>query len=199
MTAHAFLDGKPVSMLPSFKAFAGSHTGERISEALGDVIDEYELQSKVRFIVTDNASNMRKAMDVMTSVQDDDDQTTLDDPSFWLDMDVDVASVMGEYHEHVSCFAHSLQLVVRDGLSVISSGRPFLSKCSKIANMVHQSALFRGQFESVIGAGKSTPSTNDTRWNSSFKQLSAFLSLDLNLLNKLLCDTNHDNLCRLKT
>ena len=60
--------------------------------------------------------------------------------------------------------------------------------------MVHQSALFRGEFELLVGPGKSIPFTNDTRWNSSFRQLNAFVSLDLNLLNKLLCDTKHDNL-----
>ena len=69
--------------------------------------------------------------------------------------------------------------------------RPFLSTCSKIANMVHQSDLLRGEFESVIGPGKSIPSTYNTRWNSSFRQLNAFLSLDLNVVNKLLCDNLH--------
>ena len=61
VTAHAFQDGKPVRALLSFKAFSGSHTGERISQALSDVVDEYDVSDKVRFIVTDNASNTRKS------------------------------------------------------------------------------------------------------------------------------------------
>ena len=138
---------------------------------------------------------MRKAIDVMFSADDgSDDQSTIDDPSLWLDADVDFESAIGGTREHISCFAHSLQLVVRDGLAVVSSGRPFLSKCRKIANMVHQSALFRSEFEAVMGAGKSIPSTNDTRWNSTFRQLNAFVSLDVNLLNKVLTNTNHENL-----
>ena len=33
VTCHALVDGEPFSGLSSFKAFAGSHTGEKISEA----------------------------------------------------------------------------------------------------------------------------------------------------------------------
>jgi hypothetical protein len=70
-----------------------------------------------------------------------------------------------------------------------------MSKCSKIANIVHQSALFRSEFETVMGTrGKSIPATNNTRWNSTFKQLNSFISLDITLLNKVLCGANHENL-----
>lgn len=197
VTAHAFVSGKPINMLLSFKALPGSHNGERISEALCDIVEEYNLQTKVRCIVTDNASNMRKAMDVMFSKQDDiDDQTAIDDASLWCDLEVDLnlESVFHGKREHISCFAHSLQLVVRDGLKVVSSGRPFLSKCCKISNILHQSALFRSRFEAVMGSGRTIPSSNDTRWNSVFRQLNSFLLLDIVLLNEILTDTNHQNL-----
>ena len=64
---------------------------------------------------------------------------------------MNLETVVGGYQEHVSCFSHSIQLVVQDGLDVVSSGRPFMSKCSKTANIVHQSALFRSEFETVMG------------------------------------------------
>jgi hypothetical protein len=207
ITAHAFTDGMPQRALLSFKAFAGSHTGERISEAIIDVIDEFGLKNKVKYIVTDNASNMRKAIDVMFRMQDEmshttddigdaDGHNTIDDPLLWEDVtDVNLETVVDGHPDHLSCFAHSLQLVVLDGLDVISSGRAFISKCNKIANIVHQSALFRCEFEKVMGTrGKSIPATNNTRWNSTFKQLNSFVSLDITLLNKVLCDMNHENL-----
>jgi len=206
ITAHAFIDGMSQRALLSFKAFPGSHTAGRISEAITDVIDEFQVKQKVKYIVTDNASNMRKAIDVMFRMQDDmsdsnndaehtDGGATIDDPSFWQDVtEVNIEGVVGS-QEHLSCFAHSLQLVVRDGLDVVSSGRPFMSKCSKIANIVHQSALFRCEFERVMGSrGKSIPATNNTRWNSTFKQLHSFVSLDITVLNKVLCDNKHENL-----
>jgi hypothetical protein len=79
ITAHAFVYGKPLRMLLSFKAFPGSHTGDKISEAIMDVIDAYKLQSKIRCIVTYNASNMRKAVHVMLSVLDDNSPATSND------------------------------------------------------------------------------------------------------------------------
>jgi len=52
----------PKSHLLAFESFEGSHTGQRIAEALESVMIDNQIQSKVRSIVTDNASNMRKAM-----------------------------------------------------------------------------------------------------------------------------------------
>ena len=63
VTAHTFSDGKPCSYLLAFKGFSGSHTGQKI--ALESVVTQNTLSGKVRCIVTDNASNMKKAMSVM--------------------------------------------------------------------------------------------------------------------------------------
>jgi len=130
VTAHSITDRNPVRALLSFKTFSGSHTAVSISAAQGDVIDEYSLHGKLRCIVTDNASNMYKAMDVMFSVLDDqsrasddstDEHTTIDDPSLWSDAEVDVESAVDGNVEHISCFSHSLQLVVPDRLAVLIS------------------------------------------------------------------------------
>lgn len=201
VTVHGFDDGFPFSYLLSFKSFDGSHTGSRIAEALETIISENHISSKVRSVVSDNASNMRKAMSVLISTVNADaseiEGTEIDDPSLWEDEpDVDVIAIIGNNNtiEHLACFAHSLQLVVHDGLASMSSARPFIAKCCKIANLVHQSALFRGNFEKAFGTGRSIPSTNDTRWNSTFTQLTAFSLLDQSTLSKLLKETNHDGL-----
>jgi len=79
-------------------------------------------------------------------------------------MDTDeYESVFASLPARMSCFAHSLQLVVRDSLAAISVIRCTLAKCSKLANLVQQSALFRSVFEAELGAGKAIPVTNDTR------------------------------------
>ena len=93
----------------------------------------------------------------------------------------------------MSCFAHSLQLVVRDGLSFMGVIRSTLGKCSKLANLVHQIALFRSAFEAELGAGKAVPATNDTRWNSTYRQLQAIVDLDQDKLSNVL-QYKHDNL-----
>ena len=58
--------------------------------------------------------------------------------------------------ERLACYAHSLQLCVKDGLNQLKTANSLLAKCSKLANLTHQSALFRGIFESKFGKGHST-------------------------------------------
>jgi hypothetical protein len=52
------------------KRFLGSHTGERISSSLDDMMDEFGIRNKVDYIVTDNASNMKCAFKVSDQTRD---------------------------------------------------------------------------------------------------------------------------------
>jgi len=97
-------------------------------------------------------------------------------------------------HERLSCFAHTMQLVVKDGLDVATAARPVVAKCSKLASLTHQSAHFRTAFESKFGSNASVPAANATRWSSMFSQLSAVASLDPVKLTSVLQETNHPNL-----
>jgi len=198
VTAHAFVNATPDSRLLAFKCFEGSHTGQHIAEALEDVVDESGLRNKVRCIVTDNASNMRKALSLILDINDSGVLTdgTVDDPTLWDEEDT-VNGVLDNFakdQEHIPCFAHSLQLVVRDGLSALSAARGLLAKCCKLASLLHQSALFRSSYEQVMGTGKVVPSSNDTRWNSTYRQLRCVAELDQSKVNTLLRDKGHNNL-----
>ena len=62
------------------------HTGDAIQQALEKIIFEWELQDKVFFCTTDNASNMKKCLNQIT----------------WL--------------QRLSCTAHTIQLVVGKGM-----------------------------------------------------------------------------------
>ena len=94
----------------------------------------------------------------------------------------------------LACFAHTLQLVVKDGLDVATAARPVLAKCTKIASLTHQSAHFRTAFETKFGTGSSIPAANVTRWSSMYAQLSAVASLDPVKLTAVLQETDHANL-----
>jgi hypothetical protein len=168
VTVHTFVDGQPKSHLLAFRAFTGSHTGQSISQALESVITDWGLQDKIRCIVTDNASNMKKALSLIFEVDEaaiitDGD---MDDPTVWED-DVLTDVNLDIELQHIPCFAHSLQLVVRDGLQSLSTVRSLLAKCCKLANLLHQSALFRGLYEETFG--KLVPSANETRLNSTYR------------------------------
>ena len=88
----------------------------------------------------------------------------------------------------MACFAHTLQLTVRDGLDRLSFLQPVMGKCSKLSNVLHQSATFRPSFEQQFGSGHLILVLNDTRWNSTYRQYSVILSLDRGKLHTLLTE-----------
>lgn len=198
VTAHVFTNGCTKSVLLSFKSFKGSHTGQKIADALETIIAEFGVQTKIRAVVTDNASNMRKALSVLIEAQEvslNDDGDFVDDASLWEDTSsTEIDAVVGDNVEHIACFAHSLQLVVRDGLTCVNSARSLLAKCCKMANLLHQSALFRSSFEAAMGPGKIIPSSNETRWNSTFRQLQVIEQIEHAKLSSFLRDADHENL-----
>jgi len=48
-----------------------------------------------------------------------------------------------------------------------------------------------------MGAGKSVPVANDTRWNSTYIKLESIAALDASLLSSVLQQTHHDNIIML--
>jgi hypothetical protein len=204
VTAHTFAAGFSHSQLLAFKSCRGSHTGQLIADEMENIAAEWNITDRVRYTVTDNASNMKKAMNIMFSVVESDETLAVDsevdfefdDPTLWGDLSPEEmqAAVPGGCRR-IPCFAHSIQLVVRDGLIHVGFAKTAISKSSKLANLVHQSALFRTAFEDRFGVtNKSIPATNDTRWNSVFNQLKAIVDLDQSKLSELLRENSHSNL-----
>jgi len=133
-TVHSFVHCTPLTMLLSFIAFKGSHTGVRIAAEIDRIIEKSKLNGKVVHLVTDNASNMKKAAEVFRAFQiaDDDDEIedeadddgTVDDDTVWDDLDADDRINVDQSlnkccTSRLACFAHTLQLTVKDGLDKI--------------------------------------------------------------------------------
>jgi hypothetical protein len=135
----------------------GSHTGSKIADLVDSVLSEYNLQSKVEFVVTDNASNMKKAFTLLSSFHSDDrndddmdipadDSELVDDDTMWEDLDDHEADLIlsAQGNEDSSevrtlernpCFGHTLQLVVKDGVDKLSpEARSTVSKCCKLSS-----------------------------------------------------------------
>jgi hypothetical protein len=216
VTGHYFSkEGTLCSSLIRFHAFTGSHTGTKIAAAMEEIMADCDIKDKVHYIVTDNASNMKKAATFIFALPSDDDvdqvimqgqdggdltveedDTVLDDGSLYEDLALDDLPVtVGVMRgERLPCFAHSLQLTVRDGLKKIAVSRAATAKCAKLASLVHQSATFKHAFEETFGTNRSIPQVNDTRWNSFYVHLLAISALDSKKLSDLLKKNSQSHL-----
>jgi hypothetical protein len=78
-TVHTFVGCVRASHLLAFMALHGIHTAQRIADDLNNsVMREYFLKVKVRFVVTDNVSNMIKALCLFFPSDSDHDTTNSD-------------------------------------------------------------------------------------------------------------------------
>ena len=125
--------------------FKGRHSGENISAAFEKIIQRFGIRNKILYVITDNAANMKKAFttcfpsladeesETLTECSSSDTNFSSDDvsshesaddtelPFFSLDsadqdeIDAELASITK--NSRLSCFAHTLQLVIRDGIN----------------------------------------------------------------------------------
>ncbi|CAI5638372.1 unnamed protein product [Oreochromis niloticus] len=173
------------SKLLAFERFKGLHTGERICEKFEAICDEYNIKDKLDYIISDNAANMRKAFTVCFPTEQgeehDDDGDHLDDPELWHNLTLEDQETVGAAMaktQRLQCFAHTLQLVVRDGLSETKVASPSLSKLSKLSSLLHTSTTFKDVFEAEFGEQKGIPAAVITRWNSTLRQVKAVLQCE---------------------
>lgn len=68
ITAHTFVNLRADASLINFSAFKGSHTGKSIGAGIEKTVNDFRLRGKLEHVATDNASNMRKALDILKEV-----------------------------------------------------------------------------------------------------------------------------------
>ncbi|XP_017263504.1 zinc finger BED domain-containing protein DAYSLEEPER-like [Kryptolebias marmoratus] len=123
----------------------------------------------------------------------DSEEDNLDDEHLWEDInseeDIDLPWSSGE---RLSCFAHSLQLVVHDGMKEVKTISRTIAKTSKFATLLHSSSQFKDKFEAAFGTNKSVPAANSTRWNSTFKQVQALTTLEHKSLSEM-CSKDYED------
>uniref|UniRef100_A0A9J8C8A2 HAT C-terminal dimerisation domain-containing protein n=1 Tax=Cyprinus carpio carpio TaxID=630221 RepID=A0A9J8C8A2_CYPCA len=180
--------------------FKGSHTAERICDQFEAICDEYNIKAKLDYIISDNAANMRKAFTVcFPSEQEEDDDAgdNLDDPELWHDLTLEdqqtVDAAMAK-KQRLQCFAHTLQLVVGDGLKETKAACPSLSKLSKLSSLLHTSTTFKDIFDGELGEHRGIPAAVSTRWNSTLRQVKAVLHCDQQKLCAVLEKSGHKEL-----
>ncbi|CAF2863964.1 unnamed protein product [Rotaria sp. Silwood2] len=200
------LDYVPHALLLDFLRLKGSHTGENIYNVTVKVLDNLKLKEKVFRIITDNASSMIKAYkfglivnDVDNIVQDANKQQQAD--NFIKLYDDDNSNLLKEWilvdwYENIndsfdkndtipkrlSCFAHSIQLVIRDGLKDAPYLSNSLSKCIKLAQRSYKSTRIADMLDDM---GKTINRPNITRWSSEYLLIKSVIAFGKNLIDEI--------------
>lgn len=160
--------------------------------AFDSIVEEYGISHKLSYILTDNASNMKRAFKVRmpeAEQPEGDSSDELDDETMWED--VEEVSDTWSAGERLSCFAHSLQLVIQDGMKEVKGVARAIAKATKFTTLLHSSSTQRDLFEAHFGPNKCIPAANNTRWNSTYRQLKALVTLDHRAVTEMCSDVEH--------
>lgn len=184
MACHFLVDFELHSLMLNCQRFRGGHSFESICEVYDDVLDDYNIQNKVSFIVTGNSSKSVKTFTLFPPVDADSESEDEEEEDGCELAVVNVEEEMMSFPpEKTSCFAHSLQLVVREALDDIGTIKSLLLKAHRLIAFCHKSTT-----TSVFLEG--TPKrqhANATCWNNQLKLLRSVLEIPNHVLVKARC------------
>ncbi|XP_050314913.1 E3 SUMO-protein ligase ZBED1-like [Anthonomus grandis grandis] len=153
VTAH-FIDEhfKIKSILLACQLLSDRHTSLNLAETLREIAIDWNIQNKIILAVSDNAANIKSA----------------------------ITKELG--WKFFGCFAHSLNLVVTDGLNVNSEIISLISKIKVIVGHFKRSALSNEKLRALQKKSGKEPlkliQDVATRWNSTFYMLKRFVELE---------------------
>ena len=164
------------SVLLSCSNLWGRHTGVNILAEFEEV-EKFNILQWLFRVITDNASNMLKAFPESVSlpgfdIDDEDDDVDADDTAGCSDEEdeIDDLNDTSLIPKCIGCFAHTLQLCIKDGLASPSSiVTKVIAKAAKVVNHIKKSTLTTEKMETLFG--KTVVSRNETRWNSQLKMI----------------------------
>ncbi|CAF1254367.1 unnamed protein product [Didymodactylos carnosus] len=202
VTLHTIIDKQNKSYLLSFLPLAGRHTGENLISEFEKILQFYSIQKKLVKLVTDNASNMIKAFDKLIlpgfeeyfKEENEEVEYNGDSGSDKINDDLNEAideALMTIDFKRIPCFAHTLQLVVNDGIKNSAAVKSSLTKIAKIAKFSHTSTVFAERLE-ILKA--TIPSNTNIRWNSQFHTITKVVQIDIDKLNIILYELNKSQL-----
>ncbi|XP_047038385.1 zinc finger BED domain-containing protein 4-like [Helicoverpa zea] len=153
ITAH-YIDQNYIlkSLLLQCEVLPGHHTAINLAAQLRKCASTWNITDKITIVVSDNASNIVSAI-----------TTELN----W---------------RHFGCYAHSLNLIVKSGLSV-ENLQQTITKVKNIVSFYKRSPLATEKFvkyqvqQSEAKTAKKLTQSVETRWNSDFHMLQRFLEL----------------------
>ena len=117
-------------------------------------------------VVSNNASNMVKAFKLpgyIANSHSDSKDTSDTDGSSDTELDDDGPSdVFAHFPQHDGCFAHTVQLVVKDGMKAAGTLRSVIGKASNIVSHARKSTIST----ELLDGHRKLQAANVTRWNT---------------------------------
>lgn len=167
---------------------SGRHTACNIFEIFQEIIASFEINNKISSIITDNAYNMVNAFSNLSlpgfvyQQEESDNSDIEDDTDSLIEPNLDFEDVLALLPPvRNSCFAHTIQLVVKDGLSNADMFTKVISKVSTIISYVHKSCIATD----ILSGENRLQSSVPTRWNSQIIMIKSILKVDKEKLNTL--------------
>ena len=188
ITGHFVVNFSLHSVMLACHRFQGSHTADKIFNAFEETISEFDINTRLSTIVTDNAANMVNAfslpgMGSLVMIPNDDDANDASDDDD--NDDLQEVTVTDEFDfllpHRTPCFAHTLQLMVKDGLKQAGKMKNVIAKVGNLVSHVRRSTSATDLFDSCT----KLQAANKTRWNSQLKMLRSVLKVPQDVLNSL--------------
>ena len=180
----------------------GRHTAEAIFDLFHGIMTEFNLQDKIVRVISDNASNMRKAfslsltvhtqeaaalseeekMSEVPDVESDDESPSAEMLAVEESLDNAVGHMfagVGARYTRMGCYNHALHNTVRDGLD--GAGKRMekaLAKIQYFSSFAHKSGAFSEALDNSYGKEITLKTEVKTRWNYQYIAANHFMSLD---------------------
>jgi len=163
------------SVMLGCSCVTGRHTAENIILWYDGVISDFGIRDKVKHTLTDSACNIRKAFltlpgfeyDMDDEISDSKDQNDDDNDKQEAYETVSISSSEDITLEHHSCFSHTLELVVQDGLKKAGQIDTVIKRCSDLVSFTQKSVIT----SIALDDGKRVQNNNFTRWSSQLKMM----------------------------
>ena len=192
ITCHFIQDWSIHSVLLGCTRFFGRQTADSISRKYHETLDHYSLAGKISNIITDNASVLLKAFRLpgfdecaSPALLEEFERDSCDD----VEADgneieaANLSECMALLPQHDSCFAHTMQLVVKDGFKNARAINKVLAKAANIVSCIQKSIntsdILEDEMQSLVNVTK--------RWNSEIKIIRSLLNVPVEKLQFLDC------------
>ena len=157
----------------------GRHTFENLMLWYDEIVSDFCVSGKVKHVITDSAANIKKHLHLfqdmkltltLTATRRKKNQRV----TYNVDNTDEYIFNENLLLEHHSCFAHCIQLMVKDGIAKAGQLASVIKKCSKLISFIRKSTIAAD----ILKDEKRLQADNLTRWNSQVKMIRPLLAIE---------------------